>query len=216
MMVIELSRVASIWPNVDVAADYHVVVGAAARWLDSGAFYLPEQIAGPYEWPGPWVLYPPPALLLFVPFTVLPAPLWWAIPIVVISWVVFHHWPRPLALAAIALIIANPTTISSVVWGNPVMWIVAALALGTVYGWPSVAVFIKPSLFPFAFVGATRRSWWFAAALGGIVSLAFLPMWADFVAVALNARAPSGWFGYSTAQIPMMLLPIAAWLGRRR
>ena len=51
------------------------------NWVDTGEFYLPHQLAGPYQVQTLVdVLYPPIALYLFVPFLVLPAVLWWAIP----------------------------------------------------------------------------------------------------------------------------------------
>jgi hypothetical protein len=205
------------WSEVapSFASDYDVVIGAAARWLAGGPYYLPEQLAGPYAWPGPWVLYPPPSVLLFAPFIWLPALLWWAIPVGLTAWAVVIHRPRPLAYAAILFCLANPTTQSSLFWGNPGIWLVAALAVGTHRAWPSVLVLLKPTLLPFALIGAWRRAWWLGLAGLALVSVAFLPMWFDYVTVIGNARGPSGWFGYSTAQIPMMLIPVAAWLGRR-
>ena len=151
-----------------IAADYNVVMDGTSRWLGGGPFYLPEQLDGPYTWPGPWMLYPPPMLLLFAPFTVLPAVLWWAIPLGAIAWVIARHRPRPLALGVIALCIVNPTSISTIYWGNPGLWMAAAVALATVYGWPAVLVLLKPTLLPFALLGIRRRSWWLSiGALSG-------------------------------------------------
>jgi hypothetical protein len=214
-LVLLVRGLAVDWTLVDIGADYRIVTDAGKRWVDTGVFYLPEQLAGPYSWPGPWVLYPPPSLFLFVPFAYLPAVLWWAVPLTVTAWVIWQHHPRPIGWAVILFCLANPTTISSVAWGNPVMWLVAFLALGTRYGWPAVLVFLKPSLFPFALFGIWNRSWWVALGVCGAVSLLFLPMWFDYLTVARNAQAPMGWFGYSTAQIPFMLLPLVAWLTRK-
>ena len=104
------------------------------------------------------------------------------------------------------------------VWGNPGLWVMAAIVLATHFGWPGVLVFLKPTLAPFALIGIRRRSWW--VALGGLalVSLLFLPMWFEYITVLSNAKHPNG-LTYSIAQVPAMLLPIVAWLGspsRRR
>ena len=88
----------------------------------------------------------------------------------------------------------------------------AAVALGTIYRWPSVFALIKPSLFPFALFGANRRSWWLALAAFAALSLPFGSMWADWVASVVNSRG--GGILYSALEIPMLLLPLVAWLGR--
>ncbi len=59
------------------------------RWLDGAPVYLPHQLAGPYQ-----VtlqvdnLYPPTALLLFVPLTFLPSFVWWLVPLSVTVYVI--------------------------------------------------------------------------------------------------------------------------------
>jgi hypothetical protein len=216
MLGSQLLKLVPRWHEIGFGADRNIVINATDRWLAGGPFYLPEQLSGPYYWtPGVlWVLYPPPTLILFAPFTVLPAILWWIIPIAVITLVVAHHRPRPLALGAIALVLANPTTVSTLVWGNPGMWFAAAVALSTVYSWPAIVLMFKPTLLPFAFVGCRRRSWWVALATAVLLSLPFLPMWRDYILVMVNAH-PANSLGYSIPQVPLMLLPIAAWLGGR-
>jgi hypothetical protein len=217
MAGIELLGILRVWEmaQITVASEYRTLTEATARWLAGGPFYRPEQLAGPYGWEGDWILYPPPMLLLFVPLSLLPPPAWWIAPIGVTAWAIYRLRPRPLALGVIALCLANPTTISMVIWGNPAMLFVAGLSLGVLYGWPAVMVFLKPTLAPLALFGSWQRSWWIALAAGAALSLAFLPMWFDYVAVVQNgigARGPA----YSLAQVPVMLIPIAAWLGRRR
>jgi hypothetical protein len=188
------------------------------RWLHGGPFFEPRQLAGLYEIAAGDVLYPPVALVLFVPFAVLPtaigAVLWWAIPIAVTAWAVVTLRPRPDVWPLIALCIANPTTLLKTWTGNPVIWSMAALALGVVYAWPSVFVLLKPSLAPFALFGAWHRSWWIAAAILAIASLPFAALWADWLAAIANSRG--GGVLYSALEVPMLLLPLIAWLGRTR
>jgi hypothetical protein len=213
----QLLGLAGAWDRVapGVGLDFVIYRDAAARWLAGGSFYLPEQLAGPYPVAPPQVLYPPPSLLIFVPFTILPASLWWVIPIGITVWAIAAHRPRPVAIGVILLCLADPTTLPILVHGNPVIWLVAAIALATHRAWPAVLVFLKPTLLPFALFGAWHRSWWVALAGAGLLSLLFLPMWDDYVTVAMNARLPGG-LGYSIAQIPMLLIPIAAWVGRQQ
>src|SRR5690348_5487772 len=71
-----------------LGGDMNLYLDAARHWLGGGSFYLDRQLAGPYEITGGDVLYPPVALALFVPFTVLPAVLWFAIPLAIVGWTV--------------------------------------------------------------------------------------------------------------------------------
>lgn len=197
-----------------LGGDYTLYRDAAQRWLSGGGFYLPEQLTGPYPVVYPAILYPPTMLVLLVPFLWLPAVLWWAIPLTVIVWAVGRHRPRPIAIAIIGVCIAESSNWQSAVFfGNPLMWFVAALALATHDGWPAVFVILKPTLAPFALFGIRRRSWWLAAAALGVVSLALLPMWLDYLTVLRNAQGDG--LLYSAHQVPAMLIPLAAWLGRR-
>jgi hypothetical protein len=210
----DLIDVAIHWDQArgSLGADYNLYIGAARRWLGGGGFYLPQQLSGPYVVIAPAVLYPPTALLLFIPFTVLPASLWWAIPVGIIGWAIWHHRPGPLVWPILAMCLWIPTTSEVLFAGNPAVWVVAAVALGTVYGWPAVLAIIKPTLAPFALIGMNRRSWWLAGAGLAAVSFAFAPMWRDYVLVLLNARDPLGPL-YSLNQVPTLMLPIVAWLG---
>lgn len=198
-----------------LGADLTLYLAAAERWISSGGFYPVHQVAGPYPVSDGDILYPPPLLLLLIPFLVLPAVLFWIIPLGTIAAVVRRHRPRPWAWPLMALGLAYPVTTLKIVHGNPVMWIAAAMALGTVYAWPSVLVLLKPSLAPFALIGARRRSWWIALGVAAVLSVPFAGLWVDYAKVALNARSPNGLL-YSLDEVPLMLIPVIAWLGRAR
>ncbi len=72
--------VSVIGPNPiwDFGMDHRFYVSLGESWLMDGAFYLPHQLAAPYQvelltFTGTGdTLYPPPALFLFVPLAMLP------------------------------------------------------------------------------------------------------------------------------------------------
>ena len=80
--------------------------------------------------------------------------------------------------------------------------------------WPSVFVILKPSLAPFALFGVWRRSWWLAAAVLGLAAVPFGALWIDWVGSVVNSRG-GGWL-YSSLEIPMLALPLVAWIFRTR
>ena len=196
-------------------SDLNLYRDAVTRWLADGSFYWPWQLRGPYDplHGGLPILYPPTTIPLFAAFTVLPAFLWWAIPAAVIVAVLRHHRTRASALVIIGLLLIWPTTSVSLIWtGNPVMWACAALAVATVR--PSIGplVLLKPSLGVFALWGVAHRSWWIALLPFALFSLSLLPLWSDYIAVLRNAQAD---VTYSLWNVPLMLVPIIGWLGRR-
>ena len=197
-----------------LGVDFVLYRDAAARWLAGGPYFEPYQLAGPYPIRAGDILYPPVALWLFVPFTVLPAVLWWAIPIGVTAWAVWRLRPTPAWWPLIALCVAWPTTLLKTWTGNPVIWSVTALSFGVIYWWPSVFVLLKPSLFPFALFGADRRAWWIALTVFVLMCLPFGAMWGEWVTSLMNSTG--GGILYSTLEVPMLLIPLVAWLGRSR
>jgi hypothetical protein len=198
--------------------DFALYRDVAIRWLAGGPYFEPYQLAGPYEIRAGDVLYPPVGLWLFVPFAIVPAAiaglLWWGIPIGATAWAVARLRPRPEVWPVIALCVAWPTTPLKTWTGNPVIWSVAALALGTLYRWPSVFVLLKPSLAPFALFGANRRSWWIALAVLVALCVPLGSLWIDWLASLGNSRG--GGLLYSALELPMLLVPLVAWLGRTR
>jgi hypothetical protein len=198
-------------PNVNGygGIDYTLYMESTRRWLAGGPYFEPYQLAGPYPIRMGDVLYQPNALLLFVPFTVLPAFLWWAIPLGVTAWSIVKMQPSVIAWPFIALCLAWPPTLARTVAGNPLIWVVAALALGCLYRWPSVGVLLKPTLFPFALIGVRDRRWWAALAVLVVLSLPFGTMWLDWIRAVTNAQ--NGGLFYSFQDVPILLLPIVAW-----
>lgn len=203
--------------------DLRLYVEAASRWLHGGDFYPAWQLSGPYPIPkyeyrlsALPILYPPPALLLFAPFAVLPwaAPLWWAIPLAVTLGVVVALRPAPWTWPLLAILTLDPDTFWLVWAGNPIIWCVAALALALRWPASSVLILIKPTLAPFALVGIRRRAWWLGMGGGAVAALAFAPMWSSYLAALGNISET--WPTYFTSNLPAMLIPLVAWAGRQK
>lgn len=196
--------------------DFHIYRDAAERWLGGGPFYYPEQFAGPYVTLSGHIMYPPPTLLLFVPFVWLPAIFWWAIPIAIVAAAVWRLRPTMWAWPLMAACLGWPYSVELLYTGNPLLWIVAAMALATRWPAASVLILLKPSLAPFALLGVRHRSWWIALGAFALVSSAFLPMWGDWLRVVLNARGPFSGPLYSVKDLPFMAFPLLAWVASRR
>lgn len=189
----------------DLGQDFWFYRAVGAQWLESGQLYLPRQLAGPHDVALMVdVLYPPLALMIFVPLAVLPAPLaavsWWMIPVIILAattrrrwwiWVVVLLWPRALG---------------AFVYGNTDMWAAAAVAAGILLGWPAVLLIMKPAFAPLALVGITHRSWWFVAALTGLLIVITLPLWSDYARVMSTVRGVG--LPYSLASFPLVIAPL--------
>lgn len=203
-----------------VAIDFRLWLTIAERWQTTGSMYTAAQLAGPFD-PQPmgWTtmddlpsLYPPPAIFLFLPFLYLPAILWWVVPLGFIAFAVWRLRPAPWTWPVMSALFLFPEVSASIVVGSTTMWIVAFLAGGLLYHWPSVLILIKPTLAPFALVGVRHRSWWIAFAIWCVVALLMLDQWLDYVTVLRNIESTPL---YSIGSVPFMLVPIVAWLGRR-
>ncbi|MEO5884955.1 MAG: glycosyltransferase 87 family protein, partial [Candidatus Limnocylindrales bacterium] len=195
-------------PGVDVL----LYRDATARWLDGGPFYEPRQLAGPYEVAPGDILYPPIGLWLFVPLALLPTipalVLWWGIPTAIVSLVVARLRPRPAVWPLMALCLAWPTTPLKVWTGNPVIWVVAAMAIATLWRGAAAFALLKPSLAPFALFGIRQRAWWVGAGAFVALSVPFTKMWLDWVTTVVDSRG--GGLLYSSLEAPMLALPLVA------
>lgn len=199
-------------PPTDIGMDFRFYRDVGARWLTDGSYYLPRQLAGPYDVQlMADVLYPPHALVLFVPFAFLPAILWWAVPIGVTLYIIRDMPPAPWAVVGMLLLLMWPRAHAAFIFGNSDMWMMAAVAAGLRWGWPALLVTIKPTVAVLALVGLRRRSWWVVVGLLALASLPMLPLWFDYALSVRNLRIDP-W--YSLGSLPLLLIPVVAWLGR--
>jgi hypothetical protein len=210
--------VQGIVANNDLGDDFLIYRRNGERWLATGQLYYPEQLAGPYQNVlGHSVFYPPTALLIFVPLSLLPLPvaalIWWAGPIVIGVALLRRFQPGYLAWPFLALVLAWPRTVGGLLFGNSDMWIASAVAAGLLWSWPAVFVALKPSVLPLALIGISHRSWWVAAAALGLASLLFLPLWRQYVAAATNVTdLPL----LVSTNFVIILAPLVVWVARRR
>lgn len=206
-----------LWAFIDeqhaIGLDFPFYRAVGERWLDTGQMYLAHQLSGPYVVRTEVdVLYPPLALFLFVPFHWLPFWLWWVIPIGIVGYAVWRLRPARWSWPILAFLVFFPKTISETIYGNSDMWVTAFVAAGLLWAWPSVLVLMKPSLLPLAFIGVRRRRWWIAAVVFALANLPLLGLWLDYPTVMRHSSV--AWY-YSLGDLPMVLIPVAAWLGRR-
>ncbi len=205
-----------LWGYIDsqnaIGADLAFFRSITAHWLDTGQFYLERQLTGPYVVETLVdVLYPPTALLLFLPFVWLPSLLWWLLPAGIFTVAIRGLRPALWTWPLVAAGIAYPQTVSQLIYGNTNMWVAAGIAAGVRWGWPSVLVLLKPSLAPFAFIGAGRRRWWAALAILALASVPFGALWLDYTTAMRNSSLS---WTYALVNLPLMFVPVVAWLGR--
>lgn len=184
---------------------------AARRFLDVGTPFLASEIAAPFDYQPLTFLHPPIALYLMVPFSMAPPILWYLVPVAIVGWCVRAWRPEPWSWPLLALCLVWPRTPAMLVVGNTDMWVAAFVASGLRLGWPALLVGIKPSLLPFVVAGVHRRTWWLGIPVALALALPFGSLWFDWLRVVQNAPGDPL---YSLLGIPMVLLPVIAYLAR--
>ena len=194
--------------------DLDVLLDATRRLFAGESWYLDRQLHGPYPTEFGDVLYPPVVAWFLTPWLVLPAWTFIAIPVAIVVWHIIDAHPKPWTWPLIAFGLTFPITLVHGAYANPTLWMGAFAALGLRFAWPAALILLKPSLVPFALIGIRTRGWWLCALGLGLASLPFLAETLIYPRVALDAQG--GGFLYSGLVIPFMLVPVVAWLGRRR
>jgi hypothetical protein len=192
--------------------DLSIYRNATERLFGGGGWYLERQLQGPYQLQFGDVLYPPVTAWFFVPWLLLPAWTFSAIPLGMLAWFVRAARPAPWTWPIMAFGLVFPVSLIYIAYANPTIWIAAFVALGLQYSWPGVLVLLKPSLAPFALIGIRSRGWWMALAVLAVASLPFLALTLEYPRIVLDSRGSS--LLYSATSVPILLVPIVAWLGR--
>jgi hypothetical protein len=216
-------EIATIWVpamqigEAPIGYDLGIYVDRTRSWLDGDGFYRARQLAGPYVIENGDALYPPPTILLFVPWAFgAPAVLWWAIPFAAIALSLRKLRP-PLWVWVLLLapVLVYGRTLLAIILGNPSIWAFAGILAGAAYGWPALGALAKPVLAPFALIGANQRSWWLGLGVLSVVALLFAPMWHDYFLVLNDARTTRD-IWYVIGEIPSAAaLAIAGWASVR-
>lgn len=89
------------------------------------------------------------------------------------------------------------------------------IAAGLRWRWPGALVLLKPSLLPFALLGICTRGWWVAVTGLLLLTLPVLAMIPDWLRAVFDAQGSGGRL-HSANELPLMMIPILAWLGSRR
>jgi len=215
LLVIPLGQ---LWLSVisgsrDLGIDWFMYRLAALEWMQTGSFYTPEQLAGPYVLLTWQPLYPPVVLPLLAVFAHLPDALWWIVPGGLYLAALYRMRPQGWWLPATVAVFVLTSGLYPWWYGQPTIWLFPAIAWGLLLGGWAVFVLLKPSLFPFALIGMHRRSWSLTLAAFVAVSVPFGTLWMDWYR-ALDNSDQTVW--YSLWQVPMLFVPIVAYLGRRR
>jgi hypothetical protein len=81
------------------------------------------------------------------------------------------------------------------------------------WGFTAPLVLLKPTYALLALVGSKRRSWWLGVGLVALLSALTLPLWPDYLTAMRNARFGQDTVAHVAAHLPLLLLPVVAWLG---
>lgn len=223
--ITNLVGIANGWLRDHRGLDFNQYVEGARRWVETGSPYLAPEVAAPFEFGAQTFLHPPIALLLFAPFLVLPAFLYWLIPIAGTAAIIAAWRPALWTWPVIALLLNWPRFGGAVVVGNSDLWVALFLAAGLRFGWPVLLLVLKPSLVPFAIVelaalvraDAVPTHRWakisLAAAVLVLAAVPFGTLWLDWLTVVRNSPADPL---YSLGALPWLAVPAIAWAGRRR
>jgi hypothetical protein len=199
-----------------IGGDLTYYANLASRLFTGHGWYVDRQLHGPWQINfTDEVLYPPAAAWLFAPFIVLPVGALLLIAIAVMVLLIRSWRPAPWTWPLMALCLAWPLTLLKGISGTSTVFVMMGVGLGLRYRWPSVFILLKPSFLPLALIGIRSRGWWIGLGVLVLLSLPFLGDTLLYPKVMADSRSSEGIF-YSLVDLPMILIPIIAWLGRTR
>ena len=198
----------------EVGWDAALYAQIGSHFLSTGEAYFPHQFE-PYHAAHTVNLYPPTALYLFVPASFAPRILWWLVPLTIIAVSLARlrpaWWSWPIMAAACVLPLDGPHVPVALVYGNTLMWTLAAMfAAASFRSGVAWAVLLKPTHIFFALPWAIRS--WRGLAVMVALSAAMLPLWFDWLTAMSNLTGAGG----PVAVVPALAIPAIAWAARRR
>ena len=196
----------------EVGHDANLYLTSAQRWFATGEFYYPAQLTGTYPVAGTVMLYPPLALTLFAPMSVLPRITWWLVPLGVLAWHVWSCRPRWWAWPVLAGLAATVPVAAGLVYGNTEMWTAAAVAVACRFSPAAWFLVIKPTILPVALLFARDRRWWLTIPVVTSLYLPFGDLWVDYVQAMLNVEGANPL--YSLPGLAWLAIPLVAWWAR--
>ena len=203
--------------NLAIGDDLAYYANLAHRLFTGGGWYPDRQLHGPWQiilWTDE-VLYPPAAAWLFAPFIFLPVAVLLVLAVCAMVWLLREWRPALWTWPLVALCLLYPLTLLKGISGSSSVFVMMGVGLGLRYRWPSVFILLKPSFLPFALIGIRSRGWWIGLGVLVLLSLPFLGDTLIYPKVMLDSRNPEGLL-YSLVDLPMIMIPVIAWLGRRR
>jgi hypothetical protein len=167
----------------EIGFDASLYASIGHRWLETGLIYYPAQFLGPYTNSGTVMLYPPPTVLLFAAFSIVPAFVWWVVPLALIAWSMTWlrppFWVWPLA----ALAASTTPVIVAILYGNTLLWTLALTCLATRWSAAgAVLLVLKPSDALFALPAMRGRAFWLCLAAlvaGGLLTFGSWLTWLE-------------------------------------
>jgi hypothetical protein len=193
----------------EVGWDANVYASIGTHFLETARAYFPVQSA-PYDAEGIVNIYPPTALYLFVPASLLPRLLWWVVPLFIIGWSLYRirpaWWAWPLMAIACVLPVSAPAVPVALVYGNSLLWTMAALFAAAAFR-PGIAwaALFKPTDVLVGLPLALRS--WRGLALAIGMSVILLPLWFDWLDAMRNLEGSSplrGLSGWPALAIPLV------------
>lgn len=206
-----------------VGIDFRLFAEIGRRFAETGSGYAPFQLEGPYRYDqGSGTadvasmpdLYPPYIGPVFAVVRFLPPVLWWAIPLSILAALIVSWRPAQWTWPVMALALFSANTAGILAAGGSTMWITAFIGLGLRYGWPVCLVALKPTFLPFALIGWRDRRTWLGLAIFAVLAYFLTAELARYVVALQNVEGAS--VLYSLGDLPFVLVPVIAYLGKSR
>jgi hypothetical protein len=132
-----------------------------------------------------------------------------------LAYLIWSWRPSIWAVALILVCVAYPNNAITIFRGAPVIVAAAVVGAALRWKWPGALILLKPSILPFALIGIRTRGWWVTAAILAVLTLPLLPLIPDWLRAVLDSRGYGGLL-YSARDLPFLLIPVFAYLGRTR